>query len=150
MSVRILGLIVSLVVFCVASYLLVTAHPVLVQLASDSLGMPWGTLIAWFGLLSLPALVYFLFPGLMNPTTTVLRILKGLWLLSLILALIYPLAGFYLAGNWSYSFRSQAEFRGSTRASVYYWNLIKITALLPLGVFFGFLLDRFLGRKAKA
>jgi hypothetical protein len=146
MSVRTLGLIVSMVVFCAASYLLVTANPILFQLVSDSLGMPWGTLIAWFGLLSLPALVYFLFPGLMNATTPIQRVLKGLWLLSLILAVVYPLAGFYLAGNWSYSFKSQAEFRGSSRASVYYWNLVKITALLPLGVFFGFLLDRFLGR----
>ena len=149
MSVRTLGLIVTLVVFCVASYLFVTASAVLVQPVSDSLGMPWGTLIAWFGLLSLPSLVYFLFPGLMTATTRVQQVLKWLWLVSLILAVIYPLAGFYLAGNWSYSFRSQAEFRGSSRASVYYWNLIKITALLPLGVFFGLLLDRFLGKSAK-
>ncbi|MEJ2583887.1 MAG: hypothetical protein P8Z38_02225 [Robiginitalea sp.] len=148
MSIRTLGLIVSLLVFCAASYLLVTASPLLLQTVSGSNGMPWGTLIAWFGLLSLPILVYFLFPGLMNATTPVQRILKGLWLLSLILALVWPLASFYLAGNWSYSFKSQEEFRGSARASVYYWNLVKITALLPLVVFFGFLLDRFLGRGA--
>ena len=150
MSIRTLGLIVSLVVFCAASYLLVTASPVLVQPVSESLGMPWGTLISWFGLISLPALVYFLFPGLMGATTPTQRILKGLWLISLILALVWPLTSFYLAGNWSYSFRSQEEFRGSTQASAYFWNLVKFTALLPLGVFFGLLLDRFLGRTAKS
>jgi len=150
MSVRTLGLVLSLVVFCAASFLLVTASPVLLQPVSDPLGMPWGTLIAWFGLLSLPALVYFLFPGLLKATTPLQRVLKGLWMVSLILAVAWPLASFYLAGNWSYSFKPQEEFRGSTRASVYYWNLVKITALLPLGVFFGFLLDRFLGRTAKS
>ncbi len=146
MSTRTLGLIVSLVVFCAASYLLVTGSPLLVRPVSDAHGMPWGTLIAWFGLLSLPSLVYYLFPGLMHATTTLQRILKGLWLLSLFLALVYPVASFYLAGNWAFSFRAQEEFRGSSRASVYYWNLVKTTALLPLGVFFGCLLDRFLGR----
>ena len=150
MAIRTLGLIVSLVVFCAASYLLVTASPVLLHPISDSLGMPWGTLITWFGLLSLPALVFFMFPGALKATTPIQRILKGLWLLSLVLALVWPLVSFYLAGNWSNSFKPQEEFRGSTRASVYFWNLVKVTALLPLGVFFGFLLDRFLGRAAKA
>jgi hypothetical protein len=109
--------------------------------------MPWGTLVAWSGLLSIPSIVYFAFPGLRDPKSTVLRILRVAWLFSLILALLYPFLGFYLAGNWSYSFKSQVPFRGSTRASVYYWNLVKITAILPLLVLFGALLERLLGRK---
>jgi hypothetical protein len=111
--------------------------------------MPWGTLIAWFGLLSLPGLVYFLFPGLMHPATGVQRILKGLWLLSVVLALLWPLLSFYLAANWSYSFKAQDSFRGSARASAYYWNLVKFTAALPLLVFLGCLLERFFGGSKK-
>ena len=68
---------VSLVVFCTVSYLLITASPVLLHPISDSLGMPWGTFIAWFGLLSLPTLVFFMFPKGMKATTPIQRIPKG-------------------------------------------------------------------------
>ena len=149
MSTRKLGLIVSLVVFCAASYLLVTGSPVLNQVASEALLMPWGTLITWFGLLSLPSLVYFVFPGIMHPATGVQRILKGFLLLSVVLALLWPLLSFYLAANWSYSFKAQEAFRGSARASVYFWNLVKFTAALPLLVFLGCLLERLFGRSRK-
>jgi hypothetical protein len=147
MSPRHFGLLVSLVVFCVASYLLVTASPVLFQTASASLGMPWGTLVAWFGLLSIPSIVYFAFPGLRDPKSIMLRVLRWAWVVSLTLAILYPFLGFYLAGNWSYTFKTQVPFRGSTRASVYYWNLVKITAILPLLVLLGALLERLLTRK---
>jgi len=150
MSPRHLGLLVSLVVFCVASYLLVTGSPVLVHSASASLGMPWGTLIAWFGLLSLPSIVYFAFPGLRDPKSKMLRVLRWAWLISLTLAILYPFLGFYLAGNWSYSFKGQVPFRGSDRASIYYWNLVKITAILPLLVLLGALLERILAGKRRA
>jgi hypothetical protein len=145
MSPRHFGLLVSLVVFCVASYLLVTASPVLNHPASESLGLPWGTLITWFGLLSIPAIVYFGFPRLRETGSAGQRLLKWAWKLSLILAILWPFASYYLADNWSYSFRNQEEFRGSARASVYYWNLVKVTAILPLLVLFGMLLERFFG-----
>jgi len=150
MTPRHFGLLLSLVVFCVSSYLLVTASPMLVQTASASLDMPWGTLVAWFGLLSIPSIVYFAFPGLQNPKSTILQVLRWAWVISLTLAILYPFLSFYLAGNWSYTFQSQVPFRGSTRASVYYWNLVKITAILPLLVLLGALLERFLAGKPRA
>lgn len=145
MSPRHFGLLVSLVVFCAASYLLVTASPVLNYPASESLGLPWGTLVTWFGLLSIPAIVYFGFPRLQETGSLVGRLLKWAWILSLILALLWPFISYYLADNWSYSFRSQKEFRGSSRASDYYWTLVKVTAILPLLVLLGMLLERLLG-----
>ena len=148
MSPRHFGLLVSLIVFCTASYMLVTASPVLVHPASESLGLPWGTLITWFGLLSIPGILYFAFPTLSQPRTRVQQILKWAWILSLVLAVLWPFLGYYLAGNWSYSFQSQAEFRGSTQASYYYWNLVKTTAILPLLILLAMLVERFiLGRK---
>jgi hypothetical protein len=137
---------VSLVAFCAASFLLVTASPVLILPAIESFEMPWGTLITWIGMLSLPSLVYFVFPGLMDPKTRFQRILKWLWMLSLIFAVFWPFFSFFLAGNWSYNFRGQEEFRGSSRASAYFWDLTKGTAIFPLLVFLGILLERFISR----
>lgn len=150
MSPRHLGLLVSLLVFCAASYLLVTASPVLVHPISESMGLPWGTLITWLGLLSIPGILYFAFPRLKDPKSRWQGLLKWAWRLSLILALLWPFLSFYLAGNWSYSFQAQQEFRGSTRASMVFWNLTKFTAVLPLLVLLGMLLDRLLaGGKGK-
>lgn len=147
MSPRHFGLLVSLVVFCAASFLLVTASPVLEQPASESLGLPWGTLIVWFGFLSIPAILFFAFPRLWEPGSAVQRFLKVAWTISLVLAVLWPFLGYFLAGNWSYNFGTVEGFRGSTRASWYFWNLAKITALLPLLVLLGMLLERlFVGR----
>lgn len=149
MSFRTLGLIVSLVVFCTASYLLITGSPVLTQVVSESLGMPWGTLITWLGFLGLAGSVYFAFPGIRTPRNRIQRFLRTAWLGGMFLAVAWPFVSYYLAGNWSNTFRAQEEFRGSTRASIYFWYLCAATAMVPLLVLLGAFLEYLLGRKSR-
>jgi hypothetical protein len=136
------GLLVSLVVFCSAMYLLVTGSTLLNYPISESAGLPLGTLITWFGFLSLPGILYFGFPALRDPKGRTEQSLRFAWLISFLLAVAWPFISYYLAANWSYSFKFQPEFRGSDRASEYFWLLAEITVVLPLLILLSLFLVR--------
>lgn len=144
-----IGLLVSLVVFCSVIFLLVTGSPLLNHPLSESLGLPLGTLITWMGFLSFPGMLYFGFPALRTPESKAQRFLKRAWMISLVLALAWPFVSFYLAANWSFSFRLQEAFRGSDRASYYFWYLCTATALWPLLLLSALILDHLLGGARK-
>lgn len=144
-----IGLLVSLVVFCSVVYLLVTGSELLNYPLSESLGLPLGTVMTWMGFLSLPGMLYFGFPVLRTPRNEIQRILRITWRISLLLALAWPFVSYYLAANWSFSFRVQGEFRGSARASVYFWYLCAATAVWPLLVLTALSLERLLYKVRK-
>lgn len=141
MNLNRIGLLVSLVVFCSATYLLVTGSHLLNYLLSASLGLPLGTLITWLGLLSLPGMLYFAFPSLRTPKGRTQQFLRSAWRISLLLALAWPFISFYLASNWSFSFRLQDSFRGSDRASYYFWCLCTATVVWPLLMLFALIVE---------
>ena len=144
------GLLICLVVFCSVSYLLVTGSSSLNYLLSETMGLPLGTPVTWLGLLSLSGILYFGFSALRAPGNQTQRILRSAWIISLLLAVVWPFISYYLAANWSNSFAGgQEAFRGSDRASEYFWLLTKTTAVFPLLVLAGLLLDRiFRNRRA--
>ena len=139
------GLLVSLVIFCSAMYLLVTGSFLLNHPLSESPEIPFGTLITWLGFLSLPGMLYFGFASLRSPQNRTQRILRNAWRISLLLALAWPFISYYLAANWSYTFRGQEEFRGSDRASYYFWGLCAVAAVWPLLVLIALILEQMLG-----
>ncbi len=144
-----IGLLVSLAVFCLVIYLLMTGSSLLTYPLSESLGLPLGTLITWLGFLSFPGILYFGFPALRTPRSRIHRFLRTAWWIGLALALAWPFISFYLAANWSFSFRLQEAFRGSDRASYYFWHLCTATVVWPLLVLFALVLDHLLGGARK-
>lgn len=145
-SSRILGFLVSITAFSSATYLLLTGSSILVRPVYPGLEIPWGTPITWFGFLGIAGLLYFAFPVIQKPVTKTQVFLKGAWALSMILSVGWPFISYYLAANWTYSFGNQEEFRGSDRASYYFYYLCLATAVLPLMVLFGILLEKFCSR----
>ena len=50
----------------------------------------------------------------------------------LALAVLWPFASYALAGNWSFSFGSREEFRGSSRAADWFFRYSYAVVLLPM------------------
>ena len=127
-----LGFAVALVIFLVAFALLLTGSPVLEVTLSASLGLPLGNVIAWSGMVALVMMIWFGSRGLREPSVPRDRIYRRLWFAMLILALLWPFVSYALAGNWSFSFRWQEGFRGSSRAADWFFRYSYAVLLLPV------------------
>mgnify|MGYP000107873547 FL=1 len=127
-----LGFTAALAIFLFALALLVTGSPLLAVPLSERLGLPLGNVITWFGMTALVMLVWFGSRGLREPASRRDRIYRQLWFILLALAVLWPFASYALAGNWSFSFGSREEFRGSSRAADWFFRYSYAVVLLPM------------------
>lgn len=121
----------ALLVFLLAVALLVTGSPVLVVPLSERFGVPLGNVITWCGMLALVMMIWFGSQGLRQPSGLRDRIYRRIWFVLLALAVLWPFVSFALAGNWSFSFRVQEGFRGSSRAADWFFRYSYAVVLLP-------------------
>lgn len=113
-------------------YVLISSSPVLTRSAFASLGMPAGTLIAWVGLVALPA------AALLARLQCLGRVGIRALLFALILAVAWGFVCFGLADNWSFNFSAAADgFRGSEAAGRLFWWYSLTAWALPLVVLWG-------------
>ena len=111
----------------VSQYLLISASPILIRPALVFLDMPAGTLIAWTGLVALPAAV------LLARLQWLGRIGIRALLFALILAGAWGFVCYGLADNWSFNFGAAADgFRGSEAAGRLFWWYSLTAWALPL------------------
>ncbi|WP_167618320.1 hypothetical protein [Maribellus sediminis] len=110
------------------------------ELLSGS-GLPAGTLISWAGLFIYAFLMFGLMKG--RPESSVSRSLKTILLLNVILAGIWGILSYLLAGNWSFNFtNSNFSFR--------FWiGITLFIVLIPLISFIIFAISRVLSRLTK-
>jgi hypothetical protein len=108
--------------------------------------LPWGTIITWIGLIALPASVFFGIEKIRHPITIKFRILNFANKMAILFASIWGLLSYYFANNWAFTFRQQTEFRGSIRASSYFFNytilIIAISLILLLVYFIHIILSK--------
>jgi hypothetical protein len=127
-----LGFAAALVIFLFALALLVTGSPILVAPLSERLGLPFGLVVTWSGMTALVMLIWFGSSGLREPASRRDRIYRRLWFILLALAVLWPFVSYALAGNWSFSFGSREEFRGSSRAADWFFRYSYAVVLLPM------------------
>ena len=130
------GFVASLFVFLCSLILLVTGSPLLVMTLSERLGLPLGTVTTWLGMMALVLMTWFASPRLRAAQSGRDRIYRVALIVLFALALSWPFVSYGLAGNWSFSFRGQEAFRGSSRAADWFfrfsYGVVLLAILFPI------------------
>lgn len=145
---RKIGFWLSLFVFLIAVFLLVTGSPLLTFALLENPVFPLGNLITWAGLASLPLAIYLGSKSLESPQSKVFRLLSRLLKASLVLALLWVPICALLAGNLSFSFSGSApSFQGGQTAMRIFWIYTYSVAAAPILILIFSWLLRFFSNK---
>ena len=125
-------LLFSLLVLICSAYLLITGSPLLVKPLLHQPIVPMGTLITWMGIIALPYCILYGISNLRQPTNRISKRYRTVLNVLIMLAISWGLVSYFLADNWSFTFKQQSDFRGSTRASPYFWHYTKIVVAAPI------------------
>lgn len=143
----------SLTVFFLTLYLLISGSPVLTWPLDKNNSIPLGTFITWLGFISLPMAIFLGVEKLRTPTGNFYRVLSNLLKISLLFALLWVPLSYILAGNISFSFSEKTEFQGGQEAMKWFWRYSYGIVLLPLIIIathiFAFLLKLIKTKKTK-
>ena len=104
----------------------------------DKQTIPFGNLITWAGMISLPLTIYWGIKELRKPTTKLNKILAGFLKVVIILGILWVPISYLLAGNLSFSFSEKESFQGGQLAMRWFWRLsygIGIGAILTIAVY---------------
>jgi len=123
----------SLSVLVACAYLLITGSPWLERRVTESSDVPFGTLIAWAGLIALTSTIYLGSAKHLNGGKRLGRFCKVLLIADLVLAGSWGLVAYGLAGNWAFTFSGRIEsFRGGVEASSVFWAYSSAIVMLAL------------------
>ena len=139
MKKRKIGFIVSLIIFVLSLYLLVTGSSVLMISLSESSNIPLGTFTTWLGMIALPFLFYFTMKRLREPESKTDRVFALLLKILIILAVLWIPISYLLSGNMSNTFTEKAEFQGGQLAMKIFWfnSYFTVAAPIVLAMFLG-------------
>lgn len=115
--------------------LLVTGSSLLTIALYSHESIPFGTLITWTGMISLPLTIYWGIKELRKPSSKLNRILSGFLKIINVLGILWAPISYLLAGNLSFSFSEKETFQGGQDAMEWFWRLsygIGIGAILTL------------------
>lgn len=132
MKKRTIGLLVSLIIFAISLYLLVTGSSVLTLSLSDISYIPLGTFITWLGMIALPFIFYFSIRGFHQPQTKTGKVFALLLKTLIFLAVLWIPISYLLAGNMSNTFTEKGEFQGGQLAMKIFWINSYFTAAAPI------------------
>lgn len=85
--------------------------------------IPFGTLITWTGIVSLPLTIYWGIKELRKPSNKLNRILSGSLKIIIFLGILWVPISYLLAGNLSFSFSEKETFQGGQDAMRWFWRL---------------------------
>lgn len=118
--------------------LLVTGSSLLILALNSNGTIPFGTLITWTGMISLPLTIYWGIKELRKPTNGLNRILSGFLKVIIVLGILWVPISYLLAGNLSFSFSEKETFQGGQDAMRWFWQLsygIGIGAILIISTY---------------
>jgi hypothetical protein len=118
--------------------LLVTGSSFLILALNSNGTIPFGTLITWTGMISLPLTIYWGIKELRKPTNGLNRILSGFLKVIIVLGILWVPISYLLAGNLSFSFSEKETFQGGQDAMRWFWRLsygIGIGAILIISTY---------------
>ena len=103
--------------------LLVTGSSLLTMGLDSDKSIPFGTLITWTGMISLPFTIYWGIKELRKPSSKLNRILSGFLKTIIVLGILWVPISYLLAGNLSFSFSEKETFQGGQDAMRWFWRL---------------------------
>ena len=115
--------------------LLVTGSSLLTMALDSDQSIPFGTLITWTGMISLPLTIYWGIKELRKPSSKLNRFLSGFLKIIIALGILWVPISYLLAGNLSFSFTEKETFQGGQDAMRWFWRLsygIGIGAILTI------------------
>ncbi len=121
---------ISLCVFLLCSYLLVTASPALEYPLGENDTVPLGSFITWAGLISLPISLYWAVRRFREPKGFVYRSMAVALKIVIVLAFLWVPISYGLAGNMNFNFGQSEIFQGGQTAMSLFWGL---SLGIPLG-----------------
>lgn len=119
-----------------SAMLLITGSPILTKALSEKPYLPWGTLITWAGLFSLPMSMLLGFRKLYAPDSNWSRYLSCAIKGSIVLAALWVPVSYLLAGNLSFSFSEKVGFQGGQAAMRIFWIYCAAMVIVPLVILF--------------
>ena len=116
---------IAMLAFCIFTgcvVLLITASPLLeMKLGGRGDGFPVGTLVAWTGFVSWPALYIGLRRRLRHPVDTLDWVLRAILLFFLTCGLLWGMVSNLVLGNWTLNYDPDTVLGGSERAMSWFW-----------------------------
>lgn len=139
MKKRKIWLVSIVLIFILASYLLITGSPILTISLSENPYFPLGNLTTWLGMIALPLTFYFGIKRLREPQTKTERYFTLVLKVFIGLAILWVPISYLLAGNLSNSFSNTPGFQGGQSAMRLFWmnTYITVAAPLLLGIIYG-------------
>lgn len=134
---KFLILIMSLVMFFLASYMLVTGSDYLMVGIDPYDRLPLGTPITWFGLVSLPLAVYYGSRLIRQTQTRLYRVFRWMIFTAIVGAVLWLPIAYLLSGNLTFTFGNASGFQGSNMAMLIFWNYSFAIPVLAMGVLLG-------------
>jgi hypothetical protein len=118
--------------------LLITGSSLITMALISDPTIPFGTLVTWTGMISLPLTIYWGIKELRKPSSNLNRILSGFLKIIVVLGILWVPISYLLAGNLSFSFSEKETFQGGQDAMKWFWRLsygIGIGSILTLIVY---------------
>lgn len=102
---------------------MVTGSSLLTMALDSDETIPFGTLITWTGMITLPLTIYWGIKELREPSSKLNRILSGFLKIMIVLGILWVPIAYLLAGNLSFSFSEKETFQGGQAAMRWFWRL---------------------------
>ena len=113
--------IIPLLIFILSAYYLLSGSEILVKPLWYNPYIPFGTLITWFGLISLELLLYVVTNITISKTGLLNIIIRYSVLLLLILAILWVPIAYALSGNFAFNFSGSSELVGIEASKVFWY-----------------------------
>lgn len=113
--------IIPLLIFVLSAYYLISGSDLLVKPLSYDPYIPLGTVITWFGLISMELLLYILTINTIQKKGWFSMLIRTSVLMLLILSIAWAPTAFALSGNFAFNFIDSPNILGIT-ASKIFWS----------------------------
>jgi hypothetical protein len=123
---------ISLLILITCLFLIVKGSAVLNMPVIKGTAFPVGTIVSWIGLIALAVTLFSIFNKICNSLGPGARILRYVYLGFTILAALWGFIGFFLAGNWAFTFHNHDDIRGSIEASEVFMYFTASLVLFPV------------------
>ena len=113
----------ALILTLITIILLITGSSLLTMALGSNKSIPFGTLITWVGMISLPLTIYWGIKELRKPSGKLNKILSRFLKIIIILGILWVPISYLLSGNLSFSFSEIETFQGGQTAMKWFWRL---------------------------
>ena len=149
MKKRFISLTITIIILTISMYLLGTGSELLIQPFIENPFVPFGSLITWFGLISMQFIILIGIENIRNSNTSIYKTLRLINKLFIILAILWIPICYILAGNFSNTFANKETFQGGQLAMKWFWRYTYSLGIVPILILLIHWIHNFYGKLLK-